>query len=156
MKKNTNILLVIGFTFFMAACTSTKNMGNMKATAKNLTGTWTVSNISVDLPADFKVTNVFDEAPYQDFKGSTWNLIRNGNGSFSLTNGKKENIYWSIYNRGDTAQFQFKKLNGMKPKNVESGYRLQIENITDSAFVAKSPVDLGNGNTGYISYTFSK
>ncbi len=156
MKQVFNTFLWISLVFFITSCSSTKNATDLKATNGNLHGKWTISNIAVDVPSDFKVTDVFDEGPYKDFQGSTWDLIKNGKGSFTLTNGTKEDIYWSIFGKGDNAQFQFKKLKGMKPKNVEDGYRLQLQNISSNSFVAKSPVDLGNGNTGYISYTFSK
>ena len=156
MKKIINGLLVVTAMLFIVSCSSSKNATDLKASNGNLDGTWTVSNIAVDVPSTFKVTDVFDEAPYQDFQGSTWELIRNGKGSFTLTNGTKEDIYWSIYGKGENAEFQFKKLNGMKPKNVDDGYRLQLINISSNSFVARSPIDLGDGNTGYISYTFTK
>lgn len=156
MKKIINGLLVVTAIFLIAGCSSSKNATDLKASNGNLDGTWTVSNISVDVPSTFKVTDVFDEGPYQDFQGSTWELIKNGKGSFTLTSGKKEEIYWSIYGKGENAQFQFKKLNGMKPKNVDDGYRLQLMNISSNSFVARSPIDLGDGKTGYISYTFTK
>ncbi len=156
MKKTVQILFFSAAIFFMSSCSSTKNATDLKATNGNLAGTWTVSDITVDVPGNFQVTNVFDEAPYSDFKGSTWNLIRNGKGSFSLSNGTKENIYWSTTGSGDNALFQFKKLNGEKARNVEDGYKLQLHNISSNSFIAKSPVDLGNGKTGYITYTFTK
>ena len=156
MKKSVQFLFLFATILFITSCSSTKNATDLKATNGNLAGTWTVSDITVDVPADFQVTNVFDEAPYSDFKGSTWDLVRNGKGSFTLTNGTKEDIYWSTKGSGENAQFQFKKLNGEKARNVDEGYTLQIQNITSDSFVAKSPVDLGNGNTGYITYTFTK
>ena len=156
MKKSVPFLFLFATILFITSCSSTKNATDLKATNGNLAGTWTVSDITVDVPADFQVTNVFDEAPYSDFKGSTWDLVRNGKGSFTLTNGTKEDIYWSTNGSGENAQFQFKKLNGEKARNVDEGYTLQIQNITSNSFVAKSPVDLGNGNTGYITYTFTK
>ncbi|MEO9022587.1 MAG: hypothetical protein ABI237_19510 [Ginsengibacter sp.] len=156
MKKIIGIISVIAATIFLTSCSSSKNATDLKATNAHLAGTWTLSDINVAVPADFKVTNVFDEAPYEDFKGSKWDLIKNGKGSFTLTNGTKEEIFWSIYGKKDSAQFQFKKLNGKNPKNVEDGYRLQLGPISSSHFTAKSPVDLGGGNTGYITYTFTK
>jgi hypothetical protein len=156
MKRTIQIFLLATATFFMASCSTSKNATDLKATNANLAGKWTISNISVDLPSDLKVTDVFDEAPYQDFQGSTWDLIRNGKGSFTLTKGTKEDIYWTIYGKGNDAQFQFKKLNGAKARNVTDGYRLQLQNISSNSFVAKSPLDLGNGKTGYITYTFTK
>ena len=156
MKKIITLACFIAAFSFMTSCSSSKNATNLKPTNGHLAGTWTVSDITVDIPSDFKVTDVFDEAPYEDFKGSKWDLIRNGKGSFTLTSGKKENIYWSIYGKGDNAEFQFKKLEGMKPRNVEEGYRLQLGPISSNSFTAKSPIDMGNGKTGYITYTFTK
>lgn len=156
MKKNIIVVCFFSAAIFMTSCSSSRNTANLKPTNSHLAGTWTVADITVDIPADLKVTNVFDEAPYEDFKGSKWDLIRNGNGSFTLTNGKKENIYWSIYGKGDNAEFQFKKLEGNKPRNVDKGYRLQLGTISSNSFTAKSSVDVGNGNTGYITYTFTK
>jgi hypothetical protein len=156
MKKIITIAFYIATATFMISCSSSKNATNLKPTNSHLAGTWTISDIKVDIPADFKITDVFDEAPYEDFKGSKWDLIRNGKGSFTLTNGKKENIYWSIYGKGDNAEFQFKKLEGMKPRNVADGYRLQLGPISSNSFTAKSPVDLGNGKSGSITYTFTK
>lgn len=156
MKKIFCSFIAITTTFLITSCSSTKNATDLKATNGNLDGTWTISNIVTDVPSTIKVTDVFDQAPYQDFQGSMWNLIKNGKGSFTLSNGTKEDIYWSIYGKGDNAQFQFKKLNGMKAKNVDEGYRLQLMNISSNSFVARSPIDLGDGKTGYITYTFTK
>ncbi|MEP6597160.1 MAG: hypothetical protein ABJA71_14500 [Ginsengibacter sp.] len=156
MEKKIQILVLALITVFIISCSSTKTATDLKASNGNLDGKWTISKIVTDVPSDFKVTDVFDQGPYQDFQGSTWDLLKNGKGSFTLTNGTKEEIYWSIYGKGDNAQFQFKKLKGMKPKNVEEGYRLQLQNIAGNSFVARSPIDLGDGKTGYITYTFTK
>jgi hypothetical protein len=155
MKRISQILVLAIFVLLVTGCNSSKNAAN-KVNHTALTGKWTVSDIKIDVPAGYKVTDVFDEAPYQNFQGSTWDLIRNGKGSFTLTNGTKEDIFWSIIGKGDQAQFQFKKLNGAKAKNVGEGYRLQLQNVSNNSFIAKSPVDIGNGNTGYIIYTFTK
>lgn len=156
MKKSILVVLMITATIFMISCSSSKNATDLKATNGTLAGKWTVSNISVDIPSGYKVTDAFDEGPYENFRGSTWDLVRNGKGSFTLTNGTKEDIYWTIYGKGNDAQFQFKKLNGEKARKVEDGYRLQLQNISSSSFIAKSPVDLADGKTGYITYTFTK
>jgi hypothetical protein len=156
MKKGIQVLYFIAAIIFFSNCTSTKNATNLTPTNSHLAGKWTISDITVNVPAGFQVTNVFDEAPYTDFKGSTWDLIRNGNGSFTLTNGTKENIYWSIYGKGNNAQFQFKKLNGQKARNVEDGYRLALGPISSNSFTAKSIIHTGADSTGSITYTFTK
>jgi hypothetical protein len=112
--------------------------------------------VNVNLPEGFKITDVFDEASATDFQGSTWNLIKNGNGSFTLNNGTKENIYWGVDGKGDNAQFTFKKLNGMKPRNVESGYKLNLGPISSDSFTATSVINAGSDSTGTITYTFTK
>lgn len=156
MKKVITILFFIAASTFISSCSSSKNATNISATTSHLAGKWTISNIAVDVPSGFQVTNVFDEAPYADFNGSTWDLTRNGNGSFTLTNGTKENIYWSIYGKGDNAQFQFKKLNGQKARNVGEGYRLALGPISSNTFTAKSVINTGTDSTGSITYTFTK
>jgi len=156
MKKAIQILLFIAASGFITGCSSSKNATNLKPTRGNVSGTWTISNIAVDVPSGFQVTNVFDEAPYADFQGSTWGLIRNGKGSFTLTNGTKEDIFWSIYGKGNDAQFQFKKLNGQKAKNVVDGYRLALGQISSDSLTMTSTIDVGNGKAGSITYTFTK
>lgn len=154
------ILLAIIITVIFEACSSTKNAQG--ATTNNLntgtfSGKWTVTDVMVDIPADFKISNVFDEAPYQDFKGSKWELIRNGKGSFTLNNGTQQEIFWSLFNQDNTKLFQFKKLEDKdKAKNVNDGYRLQIMQAGDTAFVLRSNLDVGGGKQGYITYNFSK
>jgi len=156
MKKAMRVLFFIAATTFFISCSSSKTATNLTPTARDLAGKWTISDIAVNVPSGFQVTNVFDEAPYADFKGSTWDLIRNGNGSFTLGNGTKENIYWSIYGKGDNAQFQFKKLNGQKARNVEEGYRLALGPISSNSFIAKSAINTGTDSTGSITYTFTR
>ncbi|MEO8720822.1 MAG: hypothetical protein ABI297_05925 [Ginsengibacter sp.] len=152
--KKAIYLLIFAATCFTVGCSSSKNATNLKPTTGHLAGNWIISNIDVDVPSDFMVTNVFDEAPYKDFQNSSWDLIRNGKGNFALANGTKEEIYWSIYGKGNDAQFQFKKLNGKKAKNVDDGYRLKLDSISNNRFKAISTIDVGKGNTGAITYTF--
>jgi hypothetical protein len=151
--------MALVLTIIFEACSSTKST---TASTSNLnvgafSGNWTVSDVRVDIPADYKISNVFDEAPYQDFKGSKWELIRNGKGSFTLNSGAKQEIFWSLFNQANEKMFQFKKLEDKdKPKNVDDGYKLQIMQSADTAFVLRSNLNLGNQKQGYITYYFSK
>jgi len=156
MKKNFVVVMTLFLTTFLWCCTSSKNATNLKPNRSHLSGTWTLSNIDVKMPAAYKVSTVFDEAPFNDFKESTWNLIKNGNGSFTLANGTKENIYWGVEGKGDNAQFVFKKLNGMKPRNVESGFKLDLGPISSNGFSATSNINAGSDSTGTITYYFTK
>ncbi|MEO6683384.1 MAG: hypothetical protein ABIN48_11245 [Ginsengibacter sp.] len=156
MKKITTLFFLSCTIILLSSCSSSKNSTDLKTSTRNLSGVWTITDITLDLPSDFKVSDVFDEAPYQDFMNSKWDLKRNGKGFFALTNGTTRDIYWSVYGKGSDAQFQFKKLLGEKARNVDLGYRLDITNISTNMFVGKTPIDMGNGNTGYITYTFTK
>lgn len=156
MKNKIQLILSAIIVLLITSCSSSKNATDLSATNGHLEGTYTITDIQTDIPAGFKITDAFDEGPYENFKGSTWDLVRNGKGSFTMPNGTKENIYWSIDGKGNDAQFQFKKLNGEKARNVTDGYRLQLQNISSNSFIARSPVDLGNGKTGYITYIFTK
>ena len=136
MKNKIQLIFSAIIILLITSCSSTKNATNLSATNGHLAGTYTITDIQTDIPAGFKITDAFDEGPYENFKGSTWDLIKNG--------------------KGNDAQFQFKKLNGEKARNVTDGYKLQIQNISSNSFIARSPVDLGGGKTGYITYTFTK
>lgn len=156
MKKKFSLIVATFFSFLLFSCSTSKNATNLKPNRNHLSGTWTISDINVNAPSGYKITTVFDEAPYNDFKGSSWNLIKNGNGSFSLNNGSRENIYWGVDGKGNNAQFSFKKLNGMKPGNVKSGYKLDLGPITSNSFTATSTINVGTDSTGTITYTFTK
>jgi hypothetical protein len=52
--------------------------------------------------------------------------------------------------------FQFKKLEvSDKAKNVKDGYRLQVQQVSDTNLILRSPIELSDGKTGYINYSFS-
>lgn len=155
--KHSRLSLLLLLGLLLVNCSSTKGIdGNLPATHGNLKGTWTVSDIQIDLPAGFNVTKVFNTAPYEDFRGSTWELIRNGKGSFTLSNGTKEEIYWTITGDKSAPQFQFKILDGEKARNVEEGYRLAIQGLNENSFKAMSSVQFAEGKTGAITYTFTR
>lgn len=156
MKKITNLVLLLTAALFIISCSSSKNATDLKVNNRNLAGLWTISDITVNMPADFKITDVFDEASYEDFKGSKWNLIKNGKGSFTLENGISKDIYWSVNGKGEEAQLQFKKLMGEKARNVDTGYRLNIDNLSSTSFTGRSILEMGDGKTGNITYTFTK
>ncbi|MEO7801267.1 MAG: hypothetical protein ABIR81_04670 [Ginsengibacter sp.] len=160
MKSGLRIIvLAVMLTIIFEACSSTKST---QTTTANLnvgafSGKWTVTDVRVDIPADYKIGDVFDEAPYEDFRGSRWELVRNGKGSFTLNSGASQEIFWSLYNQANEKMFQFKKLEHKdKAKNVDDGYRLQIMQSSDTAFVLRSNLNLGDQKQGYITYNFSK
>ena len=70
MKKNTLIILSVFLISFLFSCSTSKNATNLKPNRNHLSGTWTISDINVNAPSGYKVTNIFDEAPYSDFEAA--------------------------------------------------------------------------------------
>lgn len=125
----------------------------------DVTGTWTLNDITFEGVPQSAVKSLFDDGPYTCFVGSTWRLTNSGNGSYSLPGGgscaaKTQTIFWSASTADQT--FQFKKLfEGDKAKNVTSGYRLLLSSSDGNSMVIKSPVEYGS-SPAYIVLNFTK
>ncbi|MGN6396256.1 MAG: hypothetical protein ACTHMI_11870 [Mucilaginibacter sp.] len=161
MKKLVQSLLAVTvIAIVLTACSSSKNAvtGASNVSRGKFTGTWTISSVNYEGIVQQAVQNVFDQAPPQDFVGSTWKLTNSGNGIYTLPNGTSQTIFWSVNNTGGGANqlFQFKKLyQGDKAQKVTEGYQLIVAANDGSSMTLKSPVDLG-GKTAYVVYTFAK
>lgn len=156
MKKYGLYTIAICIMAGLASCSTTRNTTDLKPTVSNLKGNWILTNIDADMPGDLNVTRLFDQAPPAAFENSQWNLIRNGKGSFTLEDGATESINWSIYGDEGDSEFQFKKLNEEKARNVNTGYRLQLSEISSNSFKATEILQVGNGKTGSITLTFTR
>lgn len=148
---------VIATAGILSACSSAKQSQGTKASRDNMKGTWKLIDVQTNLPEGFNVARVFDAAPYSDFQNSTWTLVRNGVGTYTLSDGTVQNIYWSASGRAGDGEFRFKRLmDGEKAANVADGYVLFLKELDRDHFVAVSDVALAEGRTGTITYTFSK
>jgi hypothetical protein len=148
---------ILALSFIIVSCSTTKNTVDTNVSRGKFVGTWTLNTVTYDGLLPGSVQDVFNQAPPQDFVGSTWKLTNSGNGIYTLLNGASQTIFWSVYN-GDASgtMFQFKKLyQGDKAQKVEDGYRLVIARNDGASMVLKSPVAVGN-STGYIVYSFTK
>ena len=158
MKKIFRLTLALSaLTFIIVSCSAPKNTVSNQISRGKFVGTWMLNTVTYDGLLPGSVQDVFNQAPPQGFTGSTWRLTNSGNGSYTLTNGASQNIFWSVYN-GDTAgtMFQFKKLyQGDKAQKVEDGYRLVIAGNDGMTMILKSPVVIGD-KTGYVVYSFTK
>jgi hypothetical protein len=160
MKKLIKLsFTVLAFTLILSACSSSKNAvtGASNVSRGKFTGSWTINNVSYDGILQQAVQNVFDQAPPQDFVGSTWKLTNSGNGIYTLQNGTSQTIFWSVNNNAGSNQlFQFKKLyQGDKAKKVAQGYQLIVVGNDGNSMTLKSPIAVGN-KTAYIIYSFTK
>ena len=156
MKKILQLTLsVLALTFILQACSTTKSL--VGAQGGPINGNWTLTNVGYEGIVANAIQNVFDQAPPSAFVGSIWNLSNSGNGTYTLTNGTSQSIFWS-YNNQDKMNptFQFKKIyQGEKAKNIAEGYVLNVTQADKASMTLKSPIANGN-RTAYIVYTFSK
>ena len=133
-----------------------------------LKGKWVLNSVDrEDIPANYTIKNIFDEAPVDCFIGSVWNLPGgNYQGSIEFhtagtlcADGAVRNLVWSIYdvpNDNLQPQFQFKKLYaGERARNVTSGYRLDLSYSDGQSLVMRMPIPLDNGE-GNLVFNFSR
>lgn len=165
------VFLLFGTLIALNGCTSQGEAVNTSPSAlawKNgVRGQWLLESIEkVNFPSDYSVKTLFEEAPPECFIGSVWNLPMNGNGSITFAAdgvlcapGAVRNIVWSIYNPGKNMgdpEFQFKKIYpGDRPKNVLTGYRLELSYADPEVLTMVMPVPLGS-STGNLVFNFVK
>ena len=145
------------FIMALSSCSTIKKLPATVSGASRarFVGVWALTKVSYDGLLPGTVQNIFDQAPPDEFNGSTWNLTNSGNGSYSLTNGTSQTIFWS-YNNSNGGVFQFKKLyQGDSARKVQDGYQLTIASIDGANMVLRLPVALGD-KTAYIILSFYK
>jgi hypothetical protein len=154
------LMAIVSVAF--TACGPTKGITNSEK--RGYSGTWILNNIHFEgIPAGtkFKAT-VFDDVPYSCLQGSQWNLPANGKGSYVVGSGASECtpgerfIFWSTEKTGSSQFFQFKRVDGgVKPKNVTTGYRMEVSGLNETSMQLRSPINF-EGTSVYIVYDFSK
>ncbi|MRJ07420.1 hypothetical protein EDL98_00470 [Ornithobacterium rhinotracheale] len=155
MKK---VLLLMLSVAFFASCTTTQNAA--KQSAKDFRGDWTLTSVT-PRDAGIEITNLFDQAPQNCFVGSSWHLVANNNSGNYVFNSvscpsEPSKINWHMSNEDGVTYFWFKRIAaGEKAKNVLSGYKLKVEDISDyQAHLSQEvPVD---GQKTIIDYYFTK
>ncbi len=142
------------------ACKSSNALKQGNQTIR-LSGNWTIDKVDYSgTAARLKVTS-FDDVTASCFEGSTWNLVQNGNGSYTINStqagctGGARTIFWSVQVENGNNYFQFKNIGANKAKTVTDGYRLEITASSATEFSLRSPVQF-EGQTIYINYHFTK
>lgn len=158
--KNLFLLLLLGIAFIIAAssCSSSHKIQGV-----NVNGNWTLKSVNVEGITTTPNTRItlFDDVSVNCFQGSAWSLPANGNGSYSIANGADcsagdRSIVWSTTKVNNADYIQFKRIaGGDKAKNVDAGYRMEVNTVTDSTMTLRAPFEL-NGRTGYLVYRFAK
>ena len=153
--KTIPALLLFAFAIIFTSCASKQNTNALKLSKSKIADTWVVNSVMLEgFPMGYKVTDAFEMAPFEEFTNSVWDLNGNYNGTITLTNGKTQEIFWSLYEDRTPPIFQFKKIgDNEKAKNVNEGFQLEITDVNKERLIMKSPIRLASGNTAYIVYT---
>ncbi|CAM1353753.1 hypothetical protein [Tenacibaculum insulae] len=158
MKK---ILLLTCFLTAFIACKSTSSVVNTKLdgkTERTIKGNWTIT--SVNFPGDnyLKVTS-FNLGDSKCFIGSNWNFISNNNkGQMAINNPKtsckefSSPITWYINKEGN---FVLKIINDHKSKEVNYGFVLDINQVTENSFNLVDEINVA-GELKKITYSFQR
>ena len=159
--KNYCGIVLLMMLFFFTACSVSKEARTMKNT---INGYWILQTIRIE-GTDAKLkANVFNEADYSCFTGSSWNFIsNNGMGNYTLPgtapacSSLVRNIRWTIDEPKDgERKFQFKRLDENKnPMDDNNGYRLSVASLTDNTMQLKSAISF-EGKPVNIVYNFVK
>ncbi len=159
MKRIFLIAAILCSSLMVLQSCSPKGATTPTVKRGNVTGNWTLNDITFEGIPQSAVKTLFDEGSYTCFIGSTWKLTNSGNGSYTLPGGtgctaKTQTIFWSASAADQT--FQFKKIfEGDKAKNVTSGYRSVLSATDGDSMVIKTPVEYGN-SPSYIVLNFTK
>ena len=153
---------IVALSLFFASCSGSKNV--VTANRNDIKGNWTLNTITYDgLATGEKVKiTLLDEGTDACLTGSTWKFPNNGNGTYTINSSAagcmagERSIVWSTRQEATTTIFQFKRVSGgVKPKNVEEGYRFRIVSADDNMMQLQSEVSF-EGKPVYINYNFTK
>jgi hypothetical protein len=128
-----------------------------KTTQVGIKGNWQVTNVSYP-GSDYIKVNSFNLADSKCFIGSTWNFISNNNkGTMTLNSPSctafTSAITWYVNKEG---QFVLKILDeGLKSKNVKTGFVLGVRNQTETSFELIDKINVGSKPTDVV-YQFQK
>lgn len=161
MKAYHYLVTIISIVAITAGCAGSKEARTMK---KSIDGKWNLETVIVDGNNAILNVKVFNEADNSCFIGSNWNFIgNNGTGEYRLLKNEggcsnvTRKIRWTIYEpAGEEKRFQFKRLDDKNnPMDDGNGYRLTINDLTDSTMKFTSQITYNNKPVNII-YNFVK
>ena len=151
--------LICSSLIVLQSCSPKTTSGTPMAKRGDVSGNWTLTDVTFDGIPEIAVKNFLGESSYKCFVNSTWSLTNSGNGSYSLPGSdacaaKTQAIFWSVNNAAGT--FQFKKLyEGDKAKNVTEGYVMNLTATDGNTMTIKSPISY-SGRTANVVLNFTK
>lgn len=163
MKKINLLFGLLVITLFFAACSTSKETRNYKAT---INGKWqlqTVVTEGIPLASQTK-SQLLNEADLSCFVGSSWTFNNKTNlGTYTINqNGGecvavKRYVRWSFYeSAGQPSLFQFKKVDDKYYKDIEEGnvgYRFTVLQLDNNTLKLKNDVTFEGRQASFI-YNF--
>lgn len=149
-----NIIFLSVLTLFLIGCKSKQatQLDIKKEVA--IKGNWTISSVGFPGSEYIKITS-FELADSNCFVGSTWKFVSNNNKGEMVLNAFGcpsfgSPITWFINKEGN---FVMKILNNDKAKNVNEGYVLKVDNLTENSFQLIDKINVG-GQWKELTYQF--
>lgn len=155
MKKLLLSLIIIT----LLSCGGTKTV---RVSKKVMKGDWTLSSINYNQPGTFKV-KLLNDASKECFEGSTWQFIPNNNtGNYTVNNtncsiGMRYFIFTIQEIDESTGLYDFllKPTNEKKKSETNSGFRLQLTQLSDTDMQWRQTVSI-EGKPFTINMNFTK
>lgn len=143
----------------LLSCGGTKAVRESKKVMK---GDWTLSSINYNQPGTFKV-KLLNDASKECFEGSTWQFIPNNNtGNYTVNNtncstGMRYFIFTIQEIDESTGLYDFllKPTNEKKKSETNSGFRLQLTQLSDTDMQWRQTVSI-EGKPFTINMNFTK
>ncbi len=160
MKRVNIALPLLLSSLLFISCSSSKQARVYK---KTLDGNWQLQTVVTEkISGKFKA-QLFDEADFNCFVGSSWSFNdRNNLGFYSINKNANEcsaikrNIRWSIYEATATEPklLQFKRLDDKyKELDNDAGYRFTIIKMDDNSMQLRSDI-IFEGKPASFVYNF--
>lgn len=162
MKKTSSILYLLATVLILSSCATSKQARNYSS---NINGNWTLQNVSTEGITGKIKAQVFNEAAYSCFNGSSWKFNNDNNlGSYTINSNGSDCaaitrlIRWSIHEpTGAPKSLQFKRLDDKKNEIDENkgGFRLIIVDINKTSMVLKYEMSF-EGKPAAFVYNFAR
>ena len=161
MKRAALIFDIIIIILLFASCMAARESRSFQ---KSMSGNWQLQTIISEGVTGKVKTQLFNEADFDCFIGSTWNFNNANNmGNYSIPNATncsavKRNIRWSIYEaKGQPKLLQYKRLDDNLNEIDENsgGFRFTILQLNNTSLQLKSDMNL-DGKPAALIYNFVK
>ncbi|TDQ29788.1 lipocalin family protein [Tenacibaculum caenipelagi] len=156
--KRIFFLLLLSTAVIGCKSTSVTNTKLDNKTERMLKGNWTIASVYFS-GSDYLKVNSFNLEDSSCFIGSDWSFVSNNNkGEMSLNNpstdckGFSSPITWYVNKDGN---FVLKIINNHKAKDVNTGYILKLNNVTETSFELIDKINVA-GQVKDITYTFQR